>query len=139
MRRTLSWLILTLFGAFMVLSVLPVTAQAAGGTVYVIRIDEKQTIDQGLAQIVQRGFQEAAMDPAAAAVAIVIDTPGGLIVSALDMKKEIMNAKLPTVAFVEGEALSSGALIATASEKLYVHTGSSIGAAEVRVMGSNEP
>lgn len=122
-----------------VLAVLPVTALAAGKrTVYVLHIDEQQEIDPGLAQVTARVFRQAAADPNAVAVAMVIDTPGGLVASALDMKDTILNYKGRTVAYVAGNAWSAGALIATAGEKLYMQPSASIGAAEPRIAGTNE-
>ncbi|HWI63482.1 MAG TPA: hypothetical protein VNT75_16720, partial [Symbiobacteriaceae bacterium] len=69
MRRSLSWLVLTLLVSLAVLALIPVPAMAAGPTVYVIHIDKQQMIDMSVAQTVERGFQQAAADPSAAAVA----------------------------------------------------------------------
>lgn len=135
MRRTFSLLFVTLF---VLLAVLPFTVKAAGKRVYVLHVDEGQTIDPGLAQITKRVFTEAAQDPAAVAVAIIIDTPGGLVQSAQEMKKAILDSRLKTVAYVPGNAWSAGALIATAAEQIYMHPGTSIGAAEPRYQGSTE-
>ena len=139
MRRSLSWLVLTLFAVLAVLPLFPGGARAAGPTVYVIHIDDQQIIDQGLAQLVDRSFEKAAMDSSAVAVAIVLDTPGGYTNAAIRIKEAILSSRLRTVAYVTNMAASSGALIATASEKLYMHPGSTIGSAEVRVAGSDQP
>lgn len=139
MRRTLSWLVLVLFAALAVLPLFPDSARAAGPTVYVIRIDNQQIIDSGLAQLVDRGFAQAAADPSAVAVALELDTPGGYTNAAIRIKEAILSSKLRTVAFVTNMAASSGALIATASERLYMHSGSTIGSAEVRYAGSDQP
>jgi membrane-bound serine protease (ClpP class) len=117
-----------------VLALLPVATGAAAGPkkVYVLHIDRMQEIGPSIAQITKRVFQQAEADPDAVAVAMLIDTPGGLVSSALEMKNTILGSKLMSVAFVNDNAISAGALIATAAEKLYMNPGSLIGAAEPR-------
>lgn len=136
MRRLISTLLLTMLA---ILMLLPGVAGAATQKVYVVRIDNWQQIDPGLAQITRRIVAEAEEDPNAAAVAVVLDTPGGLVQSALEITKTLLETKLKTVAFVEGHAISAGALVGTAAEKLYMHRGSTIGAAEPRDGATNEP
>lgn len=122
------------------LMLLPSTALAAEQQkVYVVRMDDWQQIDAGLAQITKRIFAEAEADPDAAALVVVLDTPGGWVDSALEITNLLLGTELTTIAYVEGGAISAGALIATAAEKLYMHPGSAIGAAEPRAAGSNEP
>lgn len=123
------------------LALVPAPAQAAAAgqnSVYVLRLDEFQEIGPWVARLTERVFDEAEQDPSAVAVAIVIDTPGGLLVSSIRMKQRILASKLRSVALVQDHAWSAGALIATAAEKLYMNPGSSIGAAEPRAAGSNE-
>lgn len=137
MRRSLSLLLLALTG---ILLLVPLTGQAAAGkNVYVLRMDGFQSIDPGLAQITTRAFATAHADPNAAAMVIVIDTPGGLVQSALRINHEILASELLTIGLVTDNAWSAGALIATATEKLYMAPASSIGAAEPRISGSNLP
>jgi membrane-bound serine protease (ClpP class) len=139
MRKTFSWLLLTLLTLLAVLpAVAPATAEAAGGKVYVLRVDNLQVIDPGLATLTERAFAEAAADPSTVAVALVLDTPGGYTNAAIKMKGAILNPDIKSVAFVKGMAASSGALIATAAEKLYMAPGSLIGAAEARNAATNE-
>jgi len=118
----------------------PAHGAAAGpNRVYVVHVDEMQSIDPTLARITRRTIAEARQDPQAVAVAFVINTPGGDLQSAVHMKDAILSAPVKTVAFVSGRAWSAGALIATSAEALYMQPGSTIGAAEPRVLGSNEP
>jgi membrane-bound serine protease (ClpP class) len=139
MRRTLSWLSVALFALLAVLPVFAASpAHAAGAKVYVLKIDNQQVIDQGLALLTRRVFMEAEADPGAVAVALIIDTPGGYTDAAIRMKETILNSRLRSVAYVTNMAASSGALIATASEKLYMHPGSTIGSAEVRYAGTDQ-
>jgi membrane-bound serine protease (ClpP class) len=136
MRRLIAGGVLLLLA---LLAVLPVMAGAAGEqNVYVLHVDAWQEIDPGLAQITKRTFDVAEHDPNAVAVAILVDTPGGLVTSAFEMKDRILGSKLKTVAFVQGGAISAGALVASAAEKLYMKPGATIGAAEPRLAGSTE-
>ncbi len=123
-----------------VMALLPVSAgaQEEKNRVYVLYIHEFQEIDPGLARIVERTFADAEADPQAAAVAMVLHTPGGLVTAALDIKDAMLGSPLKTVVWVEDSAWSAGALIATAGEYLYMREGSTIGAAEPRVAGTDE-
>lgn len=80
------------------------------------------------------GFIERSLDKAyrigAKKVVLEIDTPGGLIASAQQIKSLVFTGKIPTVAFVSGEAKSAGVLVALAAEKIYMSPAASIGAAE---------
>ncbi len=58
-----------------------------------------------------------------------IDTPGGRVDAALAIKNILLDAKVPTIAYVNRNALSAGALIALSAEKLYMVPGGTIGAA----------
>lgn len=136
MRRFLAGMALALYA---VLMLLPATGGAAGKSkVYVLHVDEFQQIDAWLAGYTDRIFAAAEADPDAAAVAILIDTPGGLVVSALQMKERILSSRVRSIALVNESALSAGALIGTAAEKLYMTQGAVIGAAEPREQGTNK-
>lgn len=136
MRRILSWLTLV---TMLILSVLPISAAAEGQSrVYVLHVDGWQTIDPVMAQMTKRAIATAEADPNSVGVAIIIDTPGGLVESALEMQKAIVGTKQRTVALVADRALSAGALVATAAEKLYMSPSAEIGAAEPRLAGSTE-
>ncbi|BDG61414.1 NfeD family protein [Caldinitratiruptor microaerophilus] len=123
-------------GALGVLLVLagPPSARAAsgpappGGRVYAVHV--RETIDPGLAAIVQGAVRRAEADPAARGLAIVVDTPGGLVQAAEGIRNALLNTRLATVAFVEGRAASAGALVTLAAQRVYMRPGSSIGAAE---------
>lgn len=105
-------------------------AAAPGGPVYVVPI--AGTIDPGLATFVERVYAEAEGE-AAAAVILEIDTPGGLIASAQQMRNTIRRSPLTTIAYVREQALSAGVLISLAADVLVMAPGTTIGAAEPRV------
>jgi len=141
LRRFAATIVMALLAA---LVVLPGVAGAGAPNVYVVRIDNMQEIDQAAVQMLERAFDLAEADVQArgegsAAVAIVLDTPGGLVTSAMRMQERILHSKARTLVLVQDNAISAGALVATAAEKLYMQTGSRIGAAEPRYRGSTAP
>ncbi len=92
------------------------------------------TIDLGLAPFVERTLREAT-DAAAAAVIFEINTFGGRVDAAVLIRDALLNAGIPTVAFVNKRAISAGALIALATEKIVMADGGTIGAATPVQMG----
>lgn len=135
MKRALA---LMLLGLAALLTLVPGAAGAAGKRVYVVHLDRMQTVDAGLALVLKQVFERAEADPQTAAVLMVIDTPGGYLDAALEMNETILGSRLKSVALVKNNAISAGALIATAAEKLYMAPGSLIGAAEPRAVGSKD-
>jgi membrane-bound serine protease (ClpP class) len=97
------------------------------GVVYAVEISG--TIDLGLAPFLDRVIDEAESDPQARAVLIEIDTPGGRLDAALQMRKSILGSEVPTIAFVNREAFSAGALLAIAANEIYIAPGGVLGAA----------
>jgi len=86
------------------------------------------TIDGGLAAFIERAVNDA-QEKEKEGIIFRVDTPGGRIDSAVFIKDTILNAEIPTVAFVDKSAISAGALITIACDSIYMSTGSSIGAA----------
>jgi membrane-bound serine protease (ClpP class) len=93
-----------------------------------VLIEVSGIIDLGLAPYTSRAIREAE-DMGAAALILRIDTPGGRVDAAIQMRDALLNAKLNTVAFIDKEAYSAGALIALASKQIYMTGGAVIGAA----------
>ncbi len=98
--------------------------------VYVIPIDD--TIDAGLAGFVERGYREAE-ENGAELVVLEIDTPGGVVEAAVDIRDTIINSLVPSSAYVKGRAISAGTLITVACKTIAMKPGSTIGAAEPRI------
>ncbi|MDK2929939.1 MAG: hypothetical protein PWR07_70 [Bacillota bacterium] len=96
-------------------------------TVYVLSVEGP--IEPGLAAYLKRGF-EAARDARAACVLIEVDTFGGRVDAATEIRDLIFDLGVPSVAFVKGRAWSAGALVTLAAEKIAMAPGASIGAAE---------
>jgi membrane-bound serine protease (ClpP class) len=101
-------------------------AAAELGAVYVVPITGP--IDLGLAPYLERVLAEAAAADAAA-VLLVIDTPGGRLDAVLQMRDSLLGSPVRTIAFVDRTAFSAGALIAIAAEEIYMAPGAVIGAA----------
>jgi len=126
-RSIMSWvgtLSLVVFG-FLAPFASPL-AQEKRPVVYVAPIEG--IIDLGLAPFVQRVLDEVA-DAGAAAVVLEINTFGGRVDAAVQIRDALLNARVRTVAFVNKRAISAGALIALAAEELVMAGGGTIGAA----------
>ncbi len=85
-------------------------------------------IDLGLAPFVQRVLEEAAT---AKAIAVVLDinTFGGRVDAAVLIRDALLESKVLTIAFINKRAISAGALISLATEKIVMADGGTIGAA----------
>jgi membrane-bound serine protease (ClpP class) len=94
--------------------------------VYVIPIEGM--IDLGIAPFVQRVLTEAA-DEGAAAVILDINTFGGRLDAAVAIRDALLASSVPTIAFVNRRAISAGALISLASQRIAMTSGGTIGAA----------
>lgn len=105
-------------------------AEKAGsaGDVYVIPV--KQTVQSGLASFLDRALTEAE-EASASLVVLDVDTPGGELATAEAIGKRIVETKVPTVAFVSGNAASAGAYLALNAGGIAMAPGSAIGAAMI--------
>lgn len=131
MRRVLCLLLVVLgFLTGMMNPMLSEQAAAEGEVVYVVPFTE--FIDQGLADFVKRGITQAEKN-GAKAVILEMDTPGGVIDAASQIKKTVLESRIPVITFVKNHAYSAGSLIALASAKVAMVPGSDIGAAEPKI------
>lgn len=89
------------------------------------------TIDPGLAGFIKRGMDEA-QKQGSDGIVLEIDTLGGRIDAALQIRDLILDAQIPVTAYVKNRAWSAGVLISIAADQIYMAPGSSIGAAEPR-------
>jgi membrane-bound serine protease (ClpP class) len=96
------------------------------GPVFVVPIDGM--IDGALAAYLGRALGDAE-DADAALVVLHVDTFGGLVDAADEMRKVLLDAPTPTVAFIDKNAASAGALISYAADKIVMVPGAAIGAA----------
>jgi len=94
----------------------------------VYRLDVHGTIENGLAPYVARGVREA-NEAGAAAIYLDLDTPGGRIDAAERIADAVRASKIPVYAYVNPRAYSAGAMIALATDGIYMRPGAVLGAA----------
>lgn len=104
----------------------PSHAQPEERLVYVAPIEG--IIDLGLAPFVRRAIDEAA-GAGAAALVLEINTFGGRVDAAVQIRDALLDSRVKTVAYVNKRAISAGALISLAAEHIVMAGGSTIGAA----------
>ncbi|MDR3349393.1 MAG: hypothetical protein LBO03_07300 [Acidaminococcales bacterium] len=95
----------------------------------VVVVELSGEIDSGQAALVQRGL-ELAKEKGAAFFILQMDTFGGLVESATNIRDKVIESPIPTVCYVKNRAWSAGALIALAHGRIVMAPGGSIGAAE---------
>ena len=113
---------------FLIVILFALTTFAQQKTVYVAYIDTE--IGLGLAPYISRVISEAEQNNADAIV-FKINTFGGRVDAATQIKDAILSSKILTIAFINNRAISAGALIALSCNKIVMVPGSSIGAATV--------
>jgi membrane-bound serine protease (ClpP class) len=96
--------------------------------VYVAVIESE--IDLGLAPYVRRVVSEAEKENADAII-FKINTFGGRVDAATQIKDAILSTNILTIAFINNRAISAGSLIALSCNKIAMVEGSSIGATTV--------
>ena len=111
----------------------PTTAQERRAVVYVAPIEG--IIDLGLAPFVARVLDQAAAE-GAAAVVLEVNTFGGRVDAAVQIRDALLGAQVPTIAYVNRRAISAGALISLAAEHLVMAPGATIGAATPVMAGA---
>ena len=97
-----------------------------GDVVY--RVPIEGTIDLGLPPFIQRTLDKAESENASLVI-FDINTFGGRVDAATQIKDAILGSELTTVAFINRRAISAGALISLSCEKIYMTGGGLIGAA----------
>lgn len=93
-------------------------------TIYIIPI--RGMIEPALTYVIRRGVAEADRVKADA-IFFAMDTPGGAVNATEEIIKVLTSVKVPTYTFVEGNAISAGAIIALATDRIYMAPGTKIG------------
>jgi membrane-bound serine protease (ClpP class) len=96
------------------------------GPVYKAKLTD--VVDLGIAPFLDRVLEDA-KNAGAVVFILEIDTPGGRVDAAVQMKDVLLRSPVPTVAFINKQAISAGALIAYAHDYIFWSTGSTMGAA----------
>jgi membrane-bound serine protease (ClpP class) len=103
----------------------------------IYHIDISGTIDMGLPPYVERVIREAEAD-GASAILLEVNTFGGRVDAATELKDLLLNTNLETIAFINKRAISAGALISLSCKTIGMVPGSSIGAATVVDQGGKK-
>ena len=109
----------------LLISLLACITFASTKSVYIVPISG--TIDLGLPPYIERSITEAEENNASAII-FEINTFGGRVDAATQIKDAIINSKVLTIAFINKRAISAGALISLSCEKIFMTEGSTIGA-----------
>ncbi|NMA60317.1 MAG: nodulation protein NfeD [Firmicutes bacterium] len=105
-------------------------AHATAPRVYSLPIQGE--IESGLAAFIARGLAIAERNDGI--LLLEINTFGGRVDAATEIKDHLLKAKVPVIAYVSERAWSAGALIALSAPQVAMAPGSSMGAAEPRPM-----
>lgn len=92
--------------------------------IYILPI--RGPIEPALLYVIRRGIREAT-EMNADAVFFPMDTPGGAVNVTEDIIELIARLEMPTYLFVEHNAISAGAIIALATDYIFMAPGSKIG------------
>ena len=103
----------------------------------VYRVPIQGVIDLGLPTFIERVIEEAEKDQVEVII-FDIDTFGGRVDAATQIKDAILDSDVPTVAFINRRAISAGALISLSCETIYMTGGGTIGAATAVDMSGNK-
>ena len=109
------------------------SAQDNNASVYVI--DIRNEIGSGINAYISDGIK-LAEQAGADAIVFDVDTPGGRVDSAVNIIRAIQNTQIPTIAFVNRQAISAGAMISIACNQIVMTSGGTIGdSAPVNIQG----
>lgn len=112
------------------LLVFPQKIRAQDSIRLIYKIDIKDEINPGAARMVRKGMEQATL-LRADLVLLHINTFGGMLDAADEIRTGILNSPIPVVAFIDNNAASAGALISIACNRIYMREGASMGAATV--------
>ena len=108
---------------------------SAQDTALVYVIDIRNEIGSGLGTYISDGI-ETAEQAGADAIVFDVDTPGGRVDSAVNIIRSIQDTRIPTIAFVNRQAISAGAMISIACNQIVMTSGGTIGdSAPVNIQG----
>ena len=110
-------------------------AEGLNKKVYVIPIQD--VIDLGIPGLVSRGIDLAEKNNAELII-FDIDTFGGRVDAATQIKDSIASTDIETIAFINRRAISAGSLISLSCDKIYMTEGATIGATSVVDMSGSK-
>jgi len=110
----------------------PETEQGAYDCVMMIPVDD--VVELGLSSYLERNIARAE-EVQADVIVLLLDTPGGRVDAAQDIKRILYGTDIHTIAFVKDQAISAGAYIALCCDEIIMAPGSTIGDAEMLING----
>jgi membrane-bound serine protease (ClpP class) len=110
-------------------------AQDVKKNIYVIPIQD--TIDLGIPSFVKRGIDLAESNNGDLII-FDIDTFGGRVDAATQIKDAISATDIPTLAFINRRAISAGSLISLSCDQIFMTEGATIGATSVVDMSGSK-
>lgn len=125
--RKLFMVMAVLFIAALFVSFAPQNVYGATDTVYYIPVEGE--VGPPMVSFISREIENARQQDVSAVV-LEISTFGGRVDSALEISDVILNAGVPTVAYIKKRALSAGVIITISAEKVAMAPGTTIGSAE---------
>ena len=129
MKKKIAWLLLL---CAVLMSLAPAAWADAPQKVMIISVDD--AVELGLSSYLERNIATAEAEGADLLI-LELDTPGGRVDAAQDIKRILYGCDIPTVALVKDQALSAGAYIAMCCDKIAMMPGSTLGDAEMLVNG----
>ena len=123
-----------LFSIAFILSAL-IFAEEVNKKVYVVPIQD--VIDLGIPGLVSRAIDLAEANNAEMIV-FDIDTFGGRVDAATQIKDSISSTDIETIAFINRRAISAGSLISLSCDQIYMTEGATIGATSVVDMSGSK-
>lgn len=97
-------------------------------------LEVKEEVEPGLSAYLERNFK-LAEERQATGIILLMDTPGGRVDAAQEIKRLIYDCEIPVTVLIEDQAISAGAYIALACDNIAMMPGSTIGDAEMRING----
>ena len=91
-------------------------------------IDIKEEINQSVSSYIDQSLRDAGT-AGADAIILEINTLGGWLDAGVEVRDNILNSEIQTIAFINKRAISAGALISLAADKIIMAPGATIGAA----------
>lgn len=112
-----------------------IAAEESSKKVYVIPIQD--VIDLGIPGLVNRGIDLAESNNADL-ILFDIDTFGGRVDAATQIKDAIASTEIETIAFINRRAISAGSLISLSCDQIFMTEGATIGATSVVDMSGSK-
>jgi membrane-bound serine protease (ClpP class) len=100
--------------------------------IYLIKVEGE--IDLGLAPFIKRVIEDTDKEEIETLI-LEINTFGGRLDAAVQIRDALLNADTLTIAFINERAISAGALISLACKKIVMAPGATIGAATPVTIG----